>query len=433
MVLKTSLVIVVALVSFFILPQQTFAEPTPTTWGCIGCTPPQTATPTLGQTSVAPSQSELNPSVQAEATITLPCESDIAPAHFGGKKDNHQGHKPHNGLFLMLLIFLLELLNRLLEQLGANPLPVPPTTPPDVTPTVVLDLTPTLALDPTITVDPSVTAEPTLPTDPSPTQGPCAPTTGATVAPTLGGATLPPVTTGPSTPPLLTTPLTCQSMPVLLFVAPNTSWDTVRTSLPTVPIMVVNPANGPGTSADATYVAAIAKAKSAGMKVLGYITSAQNTKPNATLNAEVDSWISLYNVKDFYIDQMNATPENFPYYSEFWSATRNKNAIAQMIWNTGTTPIQDYMALPGFFVNYQGDSAGYFSATFPSWVSTYAANRFYHIIYGVNDAATMQQVLARSKQSNAGNVYISSDSSWNTLPSYFATEVAQIKQGCPQR
>lgn len=63
----------------------------------------------------------------------------------------------------------------------------------------------------------------------------------------------------------------------------------------TVPTWVVlNPASGPGKSADANYTKAIDRLRGAGCVVLGYVTTGYGKRPAADVRADIDAWLKLY-------------------------------------------------------------------------------------------------------------------------------------------
>jgi hypothetical protein len=62
-----------------------------------------------------------------------------------------------------------------------------------------------------------------------------------------------------------------------------------------VPVLVVvNPADGPGTVLDGNWAAFIKLLKAAGAKVCGYISTAYAARPEADVKADVDRWLSVY-------------------------------------------------------------------------------------------------------------------------------------------
>lgn len=161
-------------------PSTTITEPTPSiTYGviapcptCSNPTEPQ-ASPTIsGQPETSPSESP-SPSLD-------PCqpEEDMAAAA-GDRNRHHKHHKHHknNGMFNQIIQFLLELIMKLLEQIGIE-VPTPQPTPttseapsPSISTEPSTDVSPTVSTNPcpTITVSPSpeISEEPTVSLSPS--------------------------------------------------------------------------------------------------------------------------------------------------------------------------------------------------------------------------------------------------------------------------
>lgn len=74
----------------------------------------------------------------------------------------------------------------------------------------------------------------------------------------------------------------------------------------TVPVwVIVNPASGPGKSADPNYVRAVGRLIGAGCVVLGYVTTSYGKRPAAEVQSEVDGWHRLYpRVHGIFFDEM---------------------------------------------------------------------------------------------------------------------------------
>lgn len=72
-------------------------------------------------------------------------------------------------------------------------------------------------------------------------------------------------------------------------------------------LVVLNPANGPGSAADANYQNFIKLLRAAGGKVLGYVATGYGTRPETEVQADINLWRTLYaapSVDGIFIDEM---------------------------------------------------------------------------------------------------------------------------------
>ena len=68
--------------------------------------------------------------------------------------------------------------------------------------------------------------------------------------------------------------------------------------------MIMNPNSGPGASQNPDYVAAVTRAKAAGIKVLGYVHTSYGALSPATVKAEIDAYKAWYQVNDIFLDEV---------------------------------------------------------------------------------------------------------------------------------
>src|SRR4029077_15679404 len=105
---------------------------------------------------------------------------------------------------------------------------------------------------------------------------------------------------------------------------------------------------------------------------------------------------------------------------------------AKVMLNPGTNVPEGYAQIGDIINIFEGTPSAYSSYIPPSWTANYARSKVAHLIYGAS-ASSMTTVLAQSVSRGAGYIYITNDTlpnPWDTLPSYWTTEVAQINQAC---
>lgn len=107
----------------------------------------------------------------------------------------------------------------------------------------------------------------------------------------------------------------------------------------TVPMwVIVNPASGPGRTADPNYTRAIDRLIGAGCVVLGYVTTSYAKRPPAEVRAELDLWLKLYpRVHGIFFDEMiyedteaaasyQAALTRYAHDAGYWPAVANPGA-----------------------------------------------------------------------------------------------------------
>jgi hypothetical protein len=87
----------------------------------------------------------------------------------------------------------------------------------------------------------------------------------------------------------------------------------------------------------------------------------------------------------------------------------------------------------GDIVNiFEGTPGSYANFSPAPWTSKWPASRFSNLIYGAS-VGSLGTVLGQSASRHAGYVYITDDvlsNPWDSLPSYWNTEVSSIRQTC---
>jgi hypothetical protein len=230
--------------------------------------------------------------------------------------------------------------------------------------------------------------------------------------------------------------VSCQSVaiPAYFYPSPDSNpWITAFAAQPGIGIMVANVDSGPGTTADANYATAIAQARAAGVTVFGYVYTDYAENSLASVEANISLWKSLYGVTDIFLDQASTSAATESYYQTLTSYVHTETLGSLTILNFGTVPPQSFMTAGDIIVTFEGDYSTYTSTTFPSWVESYAADRFYNIVYDVPDQSAMTQVLSHAERYNVGYVYATDDTlpnPYDTVPPYLSSEVSEARSNC---
>lgn len=206
-------------------------------------------------------------------------------------------------------------------------------------------------------------------------------------------------------------------------------WQALGASAGTVAITaILNPASGPGSSRDPNYVAAIANLRSAGGRVIGYVSTVYGSRDAATVKAEIDQYRTFYDIDGIFLDEMSNLDTELGYYQDLHDYIKGSIGGYQIIGNAGTNTLEEYLQVADTLVTFE-NSSGYDSYEPDTWVNGYEADRFAHLIYDVGSATTMQQFVALAAQRNAGYVYVTNDSGanpWDQLPSYWQAQTQAV-------
>lgn len=222
----------------------------------------------------------------------------------------------------------------------------------------------------------------------------------------------------------------CQRMYIPSYFYPGALWDQADAKAPVVDVMIMNPASGPGTSQDSNYVTAVQNARNAGVKVLGYVHTSYSQRNIDTVKGEVDSYLNWYNISGIFFDEANTSAAGIAYYqnvSDYVYAT----AAPYVSLNPGTIPNPGYMNISDNVVIFEGTYATYKSWASPSWASSFPSSKITHLVHATSTTSRMNDAVTKAKARNAGYVYVTNDvlpNPWDTLPSYFNSEITKINQ-----
>lgn len=223
-----------------------------------------------------------------------------------------------------------------------------------------------------------------------------------------------------------------QKMAVPAYFYPISYWPQLEDAAPIVGLAIMNPASGPGTTVDPTYVSVIQSAQASGVTIIGYVTSSYGTRPLATVKAEIGKYIQWYHVDGIFIDEASNDCAKRSYYKNLYNSIKARDAQLQVVINPGTNTQECFMAATDIVINFENTYAVYRTWSPSGWESKYPASRFWHLVYGANEAQ-MQRAITLSKQRNAGWVYVTNDvlvNPWDTLPAdpYWTNELNRINK-----
>ncbi|MEI7032538.1 spherulation-specific family 4 protein [Streptomyces pratensis] len=150
--------------------------------------------------------------------------------------------------------------------------------------------------------------------------------------------------------------------------------------------VVLNPADGPGSSPDPAFTAAAAAVRGAGARLLGYVDTDYGARPAAEVLADAARHREWYATDGCFLDQVSADAGALPAYRTLVRALRRRGA-SPVVLNPGVHPAAGYARLADLLVTFEGSWATYVSAfSRPGWTTRHSSDRFCHLVYGVPEA-----------------------------------------------
>lgn len=227
----------------------------------------------------------------------------------------------------------------------------------------------------------------------------------------------------------------CERLVVPAYFEPS-DWPQASGSNPPPSDMILDiSGTGAGSAPQQDFRAAVGEAQTAGVTVLGYISTVDGQRPLAETEAEVAHYAEWYGVTSIFLDRVSGEPAQLGYYRALAAYIRAHDPRGQLWLNPGDYPDQAYMSLGDVVMTFEGTYAQYAGApgaAVPGWARDYPAARFAHTIYAAS-AADLKPALRLAAARDAGHVYItdgSGDNPYQALPGYWAAEDAAAAATC---
>lgn len=213
-----------------------------------------------------------------------------------------------------------------------------------------------------------------------------------------------------------------------------TAWDTIisaKNANPDCPIaVVVNIANGAGTSTNSSWNTLINRLRTAGIIVLGWVDTNFATIAESTVQAAIDSWASFYpQIDGIFFQSMSNQTTNQTYYDNLHNYVRFTKGLSTTCGNARTTVPTGFLNGGTTDVVIVWDNSGLDPVD-----STYSQyNTMENNTLGVSAfaAPTLNTTWIDQMSQYVGWVFMTSDSGsgaapYDTLPSYFTTMVEHV-------
>lgn len=224
----------------------------------------------------------------------------------------------------------------------------------------------------------------------------------------------------------------CQGIAIPAYFYPSSLWTAAISGAPRTSLMVMNPNSGPGSSQDAAYLNAVRTAQAAGIKVLGYVYTNYSKRPLQEAANDINAYKTWYGVDGIFLDETSSDAAALTYYKTLANYIRGGKGGFVML-NPGISPAEGYIKLADTTVVFEDSYTAYQAWLPESWMYKYPAGKFTHLVYGVANTTQLTNSINLSRSRNAGMIYITNDvldNPWDTLPSYWTTEVSTMTAKC---
>jgi Spherulation-specific family 4 len=225
-------------------------------------------------------------------------------------------------------------------------------------------------------------------------------------------------------------------VPAYFYPVPNSPWDDLSAAASRIPVTaIMNPGSGPGNFQDSNYVNVVNNLRTAGGKVIGYVSTSWGARSSAVVKADIDKYVNWYNIDGIFFDEMANSGSNssLNYYQDIYDYVKAINPAWEVMGNPGTTTTESYLTRPAadsllVFESFASNYPGY---TPSGWNFNQDPSAIGHLVHTTASEADMLNYLDLAVQRNAGQVYITDDvlnNPWDTLPSFWDAEVTRIEE-----
>lgn len=214
-------------------------------------------------------------------------------------------------------------------------------------------------------------------------------------------------------------------------------WSEAIAGAPSVGIIILNPANGPGDEVNATYARLVGEAQVRGIGVLGYVYTKWANGNVSVKQAEgwIDHYYSWYHVDGIMLDEANNTCDAAPlhFYETLYYYIKAEPGHTTVMLNPGAATGECYAAISDVMLTFENQYLSYaVGYVGDSWTAGFSASHFFHIVFDVPTVAGMQSVISTAVVRGAGWVYVtnlndSNGNPYSTLPGYFGQELAYVQ------
>jgi hypothetical protein len=197
-------------------------------------------------------------------------------------------------------------------------------------------------------------------------------------------------------------------------------------------VVIVNPGSGPGAQVDANYSAVLGRVRKAGLRPIGYVSTKHAERPLAEVKADVDRWLRFYpEIQGFFFDEQASAAAKVEYYLAVSQHAREKIEKALIISNPGTMCAPEYLTRRATDVVCVTERSHEDALHLAPGTSEETSRRFAVLIYGVDQAERMRQLMQQAIKDRVGYVLVTEGKQpnpWDRLPTWWEAERAIVHE-----
>ncbi len=184
---------------------------------------------------------------------------------------------------------------------------------------------------------------------------------------------------------------------------PGGHWDRIVAGSADISIAVANIATGPGAAKNTAFVAQFGAARSAGIKLFGYVDTNYGARSTAMVKTDIANYKSWYGITDIFFDETPWACDSTAYYADLQSVV-HANAGVNIL-NPGGSSQECWAPFGDQIVNFEGSAVTYDTWSPDAWTNQYPASKFWHIVYGTL-GPQVANVVSKTKLRNAATVFV---------------------------
>jgi hypothetical protein len=199
--------------------------------------------------------------------------------------------------------------------------------------------------------------------------------------------------------------------------------------------VVLNVADGPGTRPDPHCLAAAARLRTVGVRVLGHLPSDRGARPLGEVISAAHHYLDWYQVDGFFLDRCPTGRATLPEIRRTVTTLRTLRDESHIVLGHGTHPYPGYAETADQLVTFSGPWSDYRWSQVAEWTADYPPDRFCHFVHGV-PRGHLDEALRIARWQGASTVWFTDRTDrggridpWETMPGYWDEIVSLVGTG----
>ncbi|MFJ4710771.1 spherulation-specific family 4 protein [Streptomyces sp. NPDC088785] len=199
--------------------------------------------------------------------------------------------------------------------------------------------------------------------------------------------------------------------------------------------VVLNVARGPGSRPDPHCLAAAARLRNAGVRVLGHVDATHGARTFGEIVSDAHRFLDWYQVDGFLLDRCPTERIALPEIRRTVTTLRALVDDAYIVLGHGTHPYPGYAESAEQLVTFTGPWSDYRWSQVAEWTADYPPEKFCHFVHGM-PGGHLEEALRIARWQGAGTIYFTDRTDrgglthpWEAMPGYWDEIVSRIGPG----